>query len=67
MLYVQCAVGKIYTQIFSFFKRVVKIAILGMGPVSNENPGNFTFYRVIHEFLNPCIFVKITVFLNFML
>ena len=38
-------VGKIYTPIFSFFrKKVVNIAI------SNESPGNFTFYRGIHEF-----------------
>ena len=37
-------VGKIYTPIFSFFrKKVVNIAI------SNESPGNFTFYRGIHE------------------
>ena len=55
-------VGKIYTPIFSFFrKKVVNIAI------SNESPGNFTFYRGIHEFLNPSIFVKITVFFYFML
>ena len=29
-----------------------------MGPVSNENTGNFSFYRGIHELLNPAIFVK---------
>ena len=29
---------------------------------SNESPGNFTFYRGIHEFSNPSIFEKITVF-----
>ena len=33
-----------------------------MRPVSNEKPVNFTFYRGIHEFLNPSIFDKITVF-----
>ena len=56
MLYEQCTVGKIYAQ------RVVKIAILGMGPVSNESLGNFTFYRGILEFLKTSTIVKITVF-----
>ena len=46
-----CTVGKIYTPIFSFFrKRVVNIAILELEQVSNVSPGNFTFYREIHEF-----------------
>ena len=27
---------------------------------SNNRPGNFTFYRGIHEFSNPSIFDKIT-------
>ena len=36
-------VGKILTALFSFFpKRVVKITILDLRPVSNERPGNFT-------------------------
>ena len=53
-------VGKIYTLIFSFFrKRVVNIMILDLRPVSNESPVNFTFYRGIHKFLIPTIFVKI--------
>ena len=39
----------------SFFKRVVNIAILELGLVSNESPGNFTIYSRI---LNPSIFVK---------
>ena len=57
-------IGKIYTPTFSFFwKRVVNITISHLRPVSNERPGIFTFYRGIHEFLNPSIFVKITVFL----
>ena len=30
--------------------------------VSNASPGNSTFYRVVHEFWNPFIFGKITVF-----
>ena len=56
-----CTVGKIYTPIFSFFrKKVVNITISALRP--NESSGNFTFYRGIHEFLNPPIFVKITVF-----
>ena len=29
---------------------VVNIAILELGPASNENPGNSTFYWGIHEF-----------------
>ena len=58
-----CKVSKIYTPICSFFrKRVVKIVISEQRLVSNESSGNFTFYRGIHEFLNPSIFVKITVF-----
>ena len=49
-------------QYFRFFrKRVVNIAILEN---SNESPGNFTFYRGIHEFFNSPIFEKITVFKN---
>ena len=41
-------VCKIYTPIFTFFqKRVVNIAILELGPVPNESPGNFTYYRGI--------------------
>ena len=51
----------LYTNIFVFWKTAVKITILDLGPVSNESPGNFTFYRGIHEFLNPSIFVKITI------
>ena len=42
-------------QYFRFFEKElsnVNIAILELGPVSNESPGNFTFYRGIHEFLN---------------
>ena len=36
-----CTVGKIYTPIFSFFrKKVVNIEILELGPVSNESLGN---------------------------
>ena len=39
-------VGKIYTPIFSFFrKRVVYIAFLELRPLSNERSGNFIFYR----------------------
>ena len=66
--FLESTVGKIYMPIFSFFrKRVVNIMISDLRPVSNESPGNFTFYRGIHEFLNPSIFVKITVFFYFML
>ena len=37
-------VGKIYTQIFSFFrKRVVNMTFLELRPLSNERSGNFTF------------------------
>ena len=36
--------------------------ISNIRPVSNESFDNFTLYRGIHEFLNPSIFVKITVF-----
>ena len=50
------------TPILIFFgKRVVNILISELGPVLNERSGNFTFYRVIHEFLNSIIFEKITV------
>ena len=50
-LFSPCTVGIIYTPIFSFLrKRVVNIAILELGPVSNESPGNFTLYRGIQEF-----------------
>ena len=56
-------VVKIYTPIFSFYqKRIVNIMISDLRPVSNESPGNYTFYRGIHEFLNPFIFEKITIF-----
>ena len=56
-------VGEICTPIFSFFRKtVVNIAILELGPISNERSGNSTFYRGIHEFLNPSIIEKITVF-----
>ena len=56
------------TPIFSFFlEKVVNIAILELGLVSNERPGHFTFYKDIHEFLNPSIFVKIIGVFNFML
>ena len=55
-------VGKIYTPIFSFFrKRIVNITISDLRPVSNKRPVNFT-YRGVHEFLNLSIFEKITVF-----
>ena len=38
-------IGKINIQIFSLYlKRVVNIAILEVGPISNECPGNFTLY-----------------------
>ena len=38
--------GKIYTPIFSFFrKRVVIITISDLRTVSNESPGNSKFYR----------------------
>ena len=41
-------VGKIYTLIFSFFrKRVDNITILELGPLSNESPGNSTFCRAV--------------------
>ena len=54
-----CTVGKIYTPISSFLrKRVVNIVILELGPVSNERPGNFTFQRGIHDFLNPTIIYR---------
>ena len=36
-----CTVGKIYTPIFSFFrKRVVNIVTLELGPISNERSRN---------------------------
>ena len=41
--WIKGTVGKIYTSIFSFFrKRVVNIAILEMGLVSNEKSGKVT-------------------------
>ena len=45
-------VGKIYTPIFSFFRKsVVNITISVLGLVSNERSGNFTFcYRVFTNF-----------------
>ena len=44
-----CTVGKIYTPIFSFFrKRVVNTAISEQRLISNEMSGNFTFNRGIH-------------------
>ena len=50
-------------QYFRFFqKRVVNTAISELRHVSNESSGSFTFYRGIHEFLNSCIFEKITDF-----
>ena len=50
----KCTVSKIYTPIFPFFqKRVVNIMISDLRPVSNKSPGNSTFYRGIHKFLNP--------------
>ena len=59
----QGKVGEIYTQIFSFFRKIfVNIASLELRPVSNERSGNFTFYMGIHEFSNPSIFDKITLF-----
>ena len=36
--------------------------ILEVGLVSNEKSGNSTFYRGIVEFVNPFLFVKLTVF-----
>ena len=48
---ITCTVGKIYVQIFSFFRKsVVNITILELGLVSNERYGNFAFYRGIKEF-----------------
>ena len=50
-MYYVSTVGKIYTPIFLFFrKRFVNIPISDLRLISNESPGNFTFYRVIHEF-----------------
>ena len=61
-------VGKIYTPIFSsFWKRVVNITNLELGHVSNESPGNYTYYRGIHEFFNPFIFAKNNGYFDFML
>ena len=60
-------VGKIYTPIFGFSKRVVYIAFFELRSLSNERYGNLTFYRGIHEFIDSFIFEKITVFLNSML
>ena len=52
-----CTVGKIYIPIFAiFWKRVVNIAILELGPVSYEKPGIFAFPIGFYEFLNPSIF-----------
>ena len=59
MYIVHCTVGKIYTPIFSFFrKRVANIVFLELGSVSNERSGNSSFYRGIHEFLNPSFIEK---------
>ena len=55
-----------YVQSF-FRKRVVYIMFLGLRPVSNENSGNFTFYRGIHEFFPLYICKNNGFFLNFML
>ena len=41
-----------------FQKRVVNIAVLELGLVSNENPGNSSYYRGILKFSNPSIFEK---------
>ena len=54
---VKGTISEIYTTIFSFFgKKVLNIAILEFRSC------NITFYRGIHEFLNPSIFEKVTVF-----
>ena len=59
-----CTDGKIYTPIFSFFRRkFANIVFLELGLVSNERSGNSTFYRGIPKFLNPSIIEKIAVFL----
>ena len=47
---------KFMHQYFSFFM------ISYLRPVSNESPSNSVFFRGIHEFLNPSIFEKLTVF-----
>ena len=61
-------VGKIYSPIFSFFrKRVVNIAFLNRAETTLKWKvwsGNFTFYWGIREFLNSFIFENITVFKN---
>lgn len=52
-------VGKICIPIFSFFRhRNTNIAILVMGLVSYESPGNFIFYRDINKFKSLCIYKK---------
>ena len=59
ILNAKCIVGKIYTWIFSFFrKKVADILFLELGLVSNESTGYSTFHRGIHEFLNPSIIEK---------
>ena len=50
------------TYIFDFSKKVVNILFLKEKPLSNERPGNFTFYWGIKKFSNSFIFEKITVF-----
>ena len=44
-------------------EKVVNIASLELGLVSNESSGNFTFNRGTHEFFKLTIFENITVFL----
>ena len=53
---------KFIHQNFHFFE-AVKIANLELRMASKERPGNFTFFRGIHEFLSSSIFEKITVFI----
>ena len=48
-------------------EKVVNIASLELGLVSNESSGNFTFNRGTHEFFKLTIFENITVFFNSML
>ena len=46
-------------QYFRFFKKkVVNIAILELGPVSKESPGNSSYYRGVLKFLKPSVFEK---------
>ena len=47
----------------AFPEKVVNIASLELGLVSNESSGNFTFNRGTHEFFKPTIFENITVVL----